>query len=153
MHHSSLARTQVPKIGGAVRTRTMQTHKTWPTWLPTFGAFALLPPKAARSPCSGSLDRAGPWRRWGFFGRTDAEAPTPVFSNARASHFEERADPTQALSGENGLDPTSWSRPKGAMPFFGKVLHPVRTLPKGRMTRTHTKGETLKRAPQARKFW
>ena len=30
------------------------------------------------------------------------------------------------------------------MPFFGKVLHPVRTLSKGRMTRTHTKGETLK---------
>ena len=49
VHHSSLPRTQVPKIGAAVRTRTMQTHKTWPTWLPTFGAFALPPPKAARS--------------------------------------------------------------------------------------------------------
>ena len=48
VHHSSLPRTQVPKIGGVVRTRTMQTHKTWPTWLPTFGAFALPPPKAAR---------------------------------------------------------------------------------------------------------
>ena len=57
VHHSSLPRTQVPKIGGAVRTRTMQTHKTWPTWLPTFGAFALPPPKAARC---GSLHSATP---------------------------------------------------------------------------------------------
>ena len=54
-------------------------------------------------------------------------------AEALHGHALAREEPVQ-LGGaphalrEGAASPTSWSRPKGAMPFFGKVLHPVRTL-------------------------
>ena len=100
VHHSSLPRTQVPKIGGVVRTRTMQTHKTWPTWLPTFGAFALPPPKAARSTLAKSPAVAG---------RGPALGELPGAPRAQAASSSDR-DPGRVLRGLRALDPAETHR-------------------------------------------